>query len=262
MNFSPTRPPLNTKVALVTDASSPLGRIISRALAQQGWDLALHDENAHPPALMLKLVKECENLGRRVHTISADLSDDTQVKSLVPQIILALGSLTCVVNNATHVATDVAANFSASLLERHMRTNLATPILLAQSLHAATAEGAQAVVINLLDQKLFNPEPDFLSYTLSKAALQKATDLLALALAPRVRVVGIAPALNLGHPALTPSLDAATNADDFAASICFIASSISLTGTTLLMDGGAHLRAGSKNRDVIAPITASALSAT
>ena len=262
MNYSPTRPLLNAKVALVTDASNPLGSIISRALAQQGWDLALHYGDAQPPALLLKLVKECENLGHRVHLISADLADETQVKSLIPRIIVALGSLTCVVNNAARVVADVAADFSASHLERHMRTNLAAPILLAQSLHATTAEGAQAVVINLLDQKLFNPAPDFLSYTLSKAALQKATDLLALALAPRVRVVGIAPALNLDAPGLTLTLDTATTADDFAASICFIASSTAVTGTTLLIDGGAHLRARSGNRNVIVPTTASALSAT
>ena len=78
-----------------------------------------------------------------------------------------------------------------------MHANLAAPVLLAQALHAMTPDGGQAVVINLLDQKLYNLNPDFLSYTLSKAALQAATTMLAQALAPKVRVVGVAPGITL-----------------------------------------------------------------
>lgn len=253
MHNSPARPQSIAKVALITDAPSPLGLILARALAQQGWDLALHHEEAQPPVSMLELLKECEKIGRRAHLIYADLNDEKQVKLLIPQIISISGSLACVVNNATHIGMDCATDFSSAALEQHMRVNVATPILLAQALHKATIEGSQAVVINLLDQKLFNPEPDFLSYTLSKAAMYRATESLALALAPRVRVVAIAPALDLSGPTSRSMLMATTLADDFAASICFIAGSTAITGTTLLVNGGSHLRAQPSSQAIIVP---------
>ena len=134
-----------------------------------------------------------------------------------------------------------------------MRTNLTAPILLAQALHAATPAGSQAVVINLLDQKLFNMNPDFLSYTLSKAALQCATTMLAQALAPTVRVVGVAPGITLvsgdqsaagfakAHSA-TP-LGRSSTPSDIAAAVSYLAISNAITGTTLVVDGGQHLMA-------------------
>jgi len=245
MSLFSNRPPPVAPVALITDAASSLGHIISRALAQQGWDLALHyQQDQQAEVTTLELVKEFEAIGRRALAIPANLCDDTAVKSLVPRVIAVLGSLSCVVNNATELARDSAADFSAARLEQHMRSNVSAPILLAQALHAATPEGAQAAVINVLDQKLFSPQPDFLSYTLSKAALHSATQLLAQALAPRLRVVGIAPTLDLNQPGISPVLSVAASADDLAASICFIAASSAITGTTLLVDGGQHLRAG------------------
>jgi NAD(P)-dependent dehydrogenase (short-subunit alcohol dehydrogenase family) len=132
-----------------------------------------------------------------------------------------------------------------------MQANVAAPVLLAQALHAATPAGAQAVVINLLDQKLYNLNPDFLSYTLSKAALQTATTMLAQALAPTVRVVGIAPGLTMvsggqteggfeaAHQA-TP-LGQSSTPQDIVDAVCYLASARAVTGTTLLVDGGQHL---------------------
>ncbi|MGS0741226.1 SDR family NAD(P)-dependent oxidoreductase [Glaciimonas sp. GG7] len=235
-------------IALVTDAASPLGCIIARALAAEGWDLALHYQGADISIAAQALVNECEATGRRALAICANLDDETETKALVSRVIAALGGLSCIVNNAAFVAEDSAADFSAMQIELHMRRNLTAPMLLTQALHAATPVGKQAVVINLLDQKLFSPEPDFLSYTLSKAALHSATQLLALAFAPRLRVVGIAPAFDLTQAApdcTSPALSAATSADDLAASVCFIANSSAMTGTTLLMDNGQHLRARS-----------------
>jgi NAD(P)-dependent dehydrogenase (short-subunit alcohol dehydrogenase family) len=159
--------------------------------------------------------------------------------------------VSCVVNNAALFDYDSAADFSSVRLDAHMHINLAAPVLLAQALHAATPDGAQAVVINLLDQKLFNPNPDFLSYTLSKAALQCATTLLAQALAPKLRVVGIAPGISLVSGAQSEAGFAAAHAatplgksstpEDIAAAVCFLAEASAITGTTLLVDGGQHL---------------------
>ncbi len=132
-----------------------------------------------------------------------------------------------------------------------MAINLAAPVLLAQALAVQLPAGRQGVVINLLDQKLFNPNPDFLSYTLSKAALREATTLLAQALAPGVRVVGVAPGITLvsgeqsdaGFAAAhtrTP-LGRSSTPEDVAQAVVFAARAQAVTGTTLLVDGGQHL---------------------
>jgi NAD(P)-dependent dehydrogenase (short-subunit alcohol dehydrogenase family) len=132
-----------------------------------------------------------------------------------------------------------------------MHANVAAPVLLAQALHDITPDGAQAVVVNLLDQKLHNLNPDFLSYTLSKAALQAATTMLAQALAPKVRVVGVAPGITLqsgdqtsegfakAHK-VTP-LGRSSTPEDIAAAVCYLAEAGAVTGATLVVDGGQHL---------------------
>ncbi|MBC7490485.1 MAG: SDR family NAD(P)-dependent oxidoreductase, partial [Glaciimonas sp.] len=141
MNSSSDYPSSATKVALVTDAASTLGRFISRALAGQGWDLALQYQPDDNAAATLALVKECEAMGRRAFVFSANLDDEIAVKQLVPSIISALGSLSCILNNASIAAHDRATDFSVVQLERHMRRNLSAPLLLSQALHTATPEG-------------------------------------------------------------------------------------------------------------------------
>jgi NAD(P)-dependent dehydrogenase (short-subunit alcohol dehydrogenase family) len=132
-----------------------------------------------------------------------------------------------------------------------MRVNVAAPILLARQLHARIAEGGQGVVINLLDQKLWNPNPDFLSYTLSKSALRAATDLLARALAPKLRVVGLAPGITLPaggqsrsdfeRSSRVTALGYSSSPQDIAQAVVYLARARAVTGTTLLVDGGQHL---------------------
>ncbi|WP_092440664.1 SDR family oxidoreductase [Collimonas sp. OK607] len=239
--------PVAPTVALVTDAASPVGRAVALALAQKGWHLALHYQDDSTAPALSALVQECQALGTRAVAIQCGLTAETDINMLLPRVMQQFGSIGCIVNNASHIEHDDPASFSSASLERHMRSNLAAPILLAQALYAATLEneGAQAVVINLLDQKLFNPQPDFLSYTLSKAALHSATALLAQAYAPQLRVAGVAPSLttSLRTPLTTngqqPKLPATL--EDIAATVCFIASSSAITGSTLAVDGGQHL---------------------
>lgn len=239
----------NKKVALVTGAARRIGRAIALALAQRGWDVAVHYGRSADEAHAL--VREIEALGRRAAALQCDLADEVAVRELLARAMQALGAVSCVVNNASLFERDDAGDFSSANLDRHMHANLAAPLLLAQALHAATPAGAQSVAINLLDQKLFNLNPDFLSYTLSKSALHTATTMLAQALAPKLRVVGVAPGLTLvsgdqtedgfakAHT-MTP-LGRSSTPDDIAAAVCFAAESPAITGTTLLVDGGQHL---------------------
>jgi NAD(P)-dependent dehydrogenase (short-subunit alcohol dehydrogenase family) len=237
------------RVALVTGAGRRIGRAIALGMAAAGWDVALHYRASRAEAE--DTATAIRALGRRAVLLECDLLDEAATRQLVARAIDALGSLGCVVNNASQFEFDSATAFSPALLARLTQANVAAPLLLAQSLHAATPDGAQAVVINLLDQKLDNLNPDFLSYTLTKAALKTATVMLAQALAPKLRVVGVSPGLTLvsgdqtqagfaqAHGA-TP-LKRSSEPQDIVDAVCYLASARAITGTTLLVDGGQHL---------------------
>jgi NAD(P)-dependent dehydrogenase (short-subunit alcohol dehydrogenase family) len=237
------------KTALVTGAAKRIGRTIALALAQRGWDVVVHYGTSADEAR--ETVAKIEALGQRAVALPCDLNDEQAVKTLIRRASSVLGPICCVVNNASLFDYDSAADFSTDSLDAHMHTNLVAPVLLAQALFEATPTGSQTVVVNLLDQKLFNLNPDFLSYTLSKAALHSATTMLAQALAPKVRVVGVAPGITLvsgdqsdsefvrAHK-VTP-LGRSSTPNDIAATVCFVAESPAITGTTIVVDGGQHL---------------------
>jgi NAD(P)-dependent dehydrogenase (short-subunit alcohol dehydrogenase family) len=237
------------QVALVTGAGRRIGRAIALGLAKAGWDVAVHYRSSEPDALAL--ADEIRALGRRVALLQCDLANEAEVRQLPARAAAELGIITCVVNNASLFEYDSATAFSPALLASHMQANVAAPLLLAQALHAATPSGSQGVVINLLDQKLYNLNPDFLSYTLSKAALHAATTMLAQALAPTVRVVGVAPGITLVSGEQTEEgfakahqqtpLGRSSTPQDIADAVVYAASARALTGTTLVVDGGQHL---------------------
>lgn len=247
--MSTDKPTVSRKTALVTGAAKRIGRTIALALAQRGWDVVVHYARSADEAQAT--VAEIEALGRNAIALPCDLNDETAVKALLRTAAAQLGPISCVVNNASLFDYDSATDFSAASLDAHMHVNLVAPVLLAQTLFEETADGDLSVVVNLLDQKLFNLNPDFLSYTLSKAALHSATTMLAQALAPKVRVVGIAPGITLvsgdqseaeferAHK-VTP-LGRSSTPEDIAATVCFVAESPSITGTTIVVDGGQHL---------------------
>ncbi len=237
------------RTALVTGAAKRIGRTIALAFAQRGWDVVVHYGTSAEEAQ--ETVARIEAHGQRAVALPCDLNDEDAVRLLVRRASAALGPVCCVVNNASLFDYDNADTFTAAALDAHMHTNLVAPVLLAQALFDATPDGSQAVVVNLLDQKLFNLNPDFLSYTLSKAALHSATTMLAQALAPKVRVVGVAPGITLvsgeqttagfAHAHTATPLGRSSTPDDIAAAVCFVAESPAMTGTTLLVDGGQHL---------------------
>jgi len=237
------------RAALVTGAGKRLGRAIALGLAAAGWDVAVHYR--HSAAEARDTAAAIEALGRRAVLLDCDLADETAVRALLGRASAALGPVGCVVNSASQFEYDSATDFSPALLAAHMQANVAAPVLLAQALHAATPAGSQAVVINLLDQKLYNLNPDYLSYTMSKAALHAATTMLAQALAPTVRVAAVAPGLTMvsgeqsetgfaqAHQA-TP-LGQSSRPDDIVDAVVYLAGARAVTGTTLLVDGGQHL---------------------
>jgi len=249
-------------IALVTGAGKRLGRSVALGLAASGWDVAIHYGTSVAEAQ--QTVLDIQALGRRAVALQADLAEESSVASLVTRCTEVLGLPSCIVNNASLFDYDEAQSFSYARLDTHMHINVAAPVSLARDLYRARSQSSHAfehpaVVINLLDQKLINPNPDFLSYTLSKAALLEATRLLAQALAPHVRVVGLAPGITLvsgdqtetdfkqAHN-MTP-LGKSSSPEDITAAAVYLARAHAITGTTLYVDGGQHLKAS--DRDVM-----------
>ncbi len=250
MHTPPPSPALPRRTVLVTGAARRLGREIALALATAGWQVAVHYRGSAADAI--ETAAECQRLSGASGTFDADLQREDAVRALLPRVVAHFGQVDAVVNNASLFEHDNAESFGFQALEQHLRTNTGAPILLAQALHAhLAARGGQGAVVNLLDQKLWNQNPDFLSYTLSKAALEAANTVLALALAPTVRVVGVAPGLTLTSHMLSEAQFAAlhrlsplgrsSTPQDVASAVRFALENPSLTGTTLLVDGGQHL---------------------
>ena len=248
------------RTVLVTGSAKRLGREIALTLARAGWQVAIHYRGSAEDAT--KTVADCTALTRTAAAFDADLADEAAVRALLPRVVAHFGQVDAVVNCAAIFEFDSAQSFGFAAMEKHMRTNAGAAILLAQALHAHVAARASkartvndtrpGVVVNLLDQKLWNQNPDFFSYTLSKAALEAANTLLAMALAPHVRVVGVAPGLTLTSPMLSPEkfealhklspLGRSSTPQDVASAVQFALENQSITGTTLLVDGGQHLR--------------------
>jgi NAD(P)-dependent dehydrogenase (short-subunit alcohol dehydrogenase family) len=253
------KPVSPSPVVLVTGAARRLGREIALALAGGGWRVAVHYRRSAEDAI--KTVADCARLAEDSAHFFANLDSEAEVQGLLPQVIGRFGQVDAVVNNASVFEHDHAASFSFAALEKHMRSNAGAAIVLAQALHghvaARQAGGAPAgprggfAVVNLLDQKLWNQNPDFFSYTLSKAALEAANTMLAIALAPQVRVVGVAPGLTLTSHLLSDEkfealhklapLGRSSSPADVAATVKFALENPAITGTTLLVDGGQHL---------------------
>ena len=243
------------RVVLITGAAKRIGRGLALGFASRGWDVAVHFGGSEGQAQ--EVVQSIRALGRRAVALHADLGVESDVARLVPACIDALGGLHCVVNNASSFVEDTARDFSYPRLLEMMAINVGAPLALARALYDATPDSAtddetqRRCVINVLDQKLYNMNPDYLSYTLTKAALENATVALAQALAPKLRVVGLAPGLTLPSADMTQAefeaahkvtpLGRASRVEDVVAAACYLADAAGVTGTTLVVDGGQHL---------------------
>jgi len=246
---SPRHPDDYPRAALVTGAARLIGRSIARHLARQGWSVAVHYRDSAQAAAAL--VSEIEAAGGRAIALQADMTRESQVADLIPRAQDALGPLGCLVNNAASFEMDTAATATRETWDRHMEPNLRAPLVLTQGFARALAEDAGGVVINLLDQRVWNLTPYFLSYTVAKSALWTLTRTLAMGLAPRVRVNGIGPGPTLPSTrqsdeqfarqcAMMP-LGRGTTPEEICAAVDFIIEAKSMTGQMIALDGGQHL---------------------
>lgn len=237
------------RAALVTGGAQRIGRAIALALAGEGWAVAIHYRRSGEQAAAL--VSEIEAAGGRAVALEADLADEAASTALVPRAVDALGPLGCLVNNAAQFELDLVDTVSRASWDAHLEPNLRAPLNLTQAFARALPQEQGGLVVNLLDQRVRNLTPYFLSYTLSKSALWSLTRSLALALAPRIRVNGIGPGPTLPSPRQTEEQFARQSAsmplgrgaspDEIASAVLFLLSARSVTGQMIALDGGQHL---------------------
>lgn len=250
---------LASGAALITGGAKRIGAAITRAIAASGRDVVIHYRGSETEAGAL--AAELAASGRTAHILGADLADPAAVEGLIARAEALAGPISVLVNNASHFVFDRAETVTAAAIAAHAGPNLIAPVILARDFAAriGSAHGAaEGVIVNILDQKLSNLNPDFFAYTLSKAALASATEMLAMALAPRIRVGGVSPGLtmiaarqsaeNFERGRRATPLQRNSTPEDIARAVMFIIDTPSMTGVNLLVDAGEHLMR--RQRDV------------
>jgi NAD(P)-dependent dehydrogenase (short-subunit alcohol dehydrogenase family) len=245
------------RAALITGGGRRIGRAIALALSRAGYAVVLHANRSRAQAEAL--AAEISDGGGRAAVVLADLADHEAVQKLVPAAS-AFGPLTLLVNSASEFEPDEIGDLERGRYERTMAVNLSAPLFLTQAFAAQAPSGADASIVNIVDQRVLKPTPRFLSYTLSKSALHSATTTLAQALAPMLRVNAVAPGPTLPSPRQSEQDFAAQAAalplqrgpapDDIAAAVLYLAQASSVTGVTIAVDGGQHLAWRTGDSDV------------
>ena len=240
-----------SKRVLVTGGAHRLGALICQQFAQDGWQVWCHAQRSVAAAETL-----CQQLvaqGGQAQVVQGDLGLDADRQRMMAQIVGQGGPLDCLVNNASSFEPDGARDFDDNDLRAQLEVNLIAPLalsrLMAQSLPEEAASGARSI-IHVLDQKVLNLNPDYFSYTVSKLALERSVALQAQALAPQIRVCGVAPGLMfLSGPQTQANFDQASRINllkraidpaQVAATCLFMANNPALTGVTLAVDNGQH----------------------
>jgi NAD(P)-dependent dehydrogenase (short-subunit alcohol dehydrogenase family) len=237
------------QVVIITGAARRIGRAIAVSLAGAGWHVVLHCN--HSEQECHELAADIRAKGGAADVVTADLGNIDAVMTLLPCCVDVAGPPACLVNNASLFLKDEMGGLSPERWQAHMGVNLRAPVFLAQAFAAALPEDATGAVINLIDQRVLRPRPGFFSYTISKAGLWWATQTMAQALAPRVRVNAIAPGPVL--PSIHQSradfdsrragalLGRGAEPEHIAAAVRFILDTPSMTGQMIALDGGQHL---------------------
>ncbi len=231
---------------LVTGGAKRVGAAIARRLARGGWKVVIHHRDS---------AMEADALAAEIGalTLTADLADPEAAEALPARAAEMLGApLSAVVNNASVFEYNTAATFKVEDWRRDQTVNLLSPVLIARAFARLLPHGRSGAVVNLIDQKVWNLNTDFFSYTISKIGLEGATRMLARALAPSVRVNGVAPGLTLpnqwqtdeefktvaaAHNILKRPIDIGA----IAGAVAFLVENDAVTGQTLIVDNGEHL---------------------
>ncbi|MCC9620804.1 SDR family oxidoreductase [Thalassospira sp. MA62] len=237
------------KTALVTGAAKRIGRAIALDLAKNGYDVALHYH--HSKADADDLAAQIRALGQNVLILQGDLTNEDDTHHLIGRAVDGLGPVGVLINNASVFEYDDVTSATRDGWDLHMDANLRAPFVLSQQFVKHLPDEVSGLIVNMIDQRVWNLNPHFMTYTLSKAGLWTLTQTLALALAPKIRVnaIGPGPALPSTRQtqdvfdqqcAKTP-LKVGTNPQEICDAVRFFLAAPSITGQMLALDGGQHL---------------------
>ena len=238
------------KTALVTGAGQRLGAAMAESLGARGYAVAVHYRGSRAGAE--QTAARVDAAGGRAALVRADLADESQTTGLVPQAEAALGApIALLVNNASTFEDDDVQTHTRADWDKHMEANLRAPIVLAQAFAKALPAEAQGLILNMLDQRVKKLNPTFFTYTLSKMALWTATQTLAQALGPNIRVNAIGPGPTLQNArqesddfraqyAATP-LERPVSVEDIVRALLYFLDADAVTGQMLAVDSGQHL---------------------
>jgi NAD(P)-dependent dehydrogenase (short-subunit alcohol dehydrogenase family) len=241
--------PLAPKAALVTGGGQRIGRACCLALAEAGYSVAVHYH--HSRAEAEATAATIRDAGGKAVPLAADLTNEDEVKALLPRAADALGPIGVLVNNASIFEGDTIDTATRDSWDAHMAVNLRAPFVLIQEFARHLPPETGGNIVNLLDERVWSLTPYFVSYTLTKVALWTLTQTMALALAPRIRVNGIGPGPTLPSPRQSHEqfleqcrsmpLRRGTAPEEVAAAMRFILDAPAMTGQMIALDGGQHL---------------------
>jgi len=237
------------KTALITGASQRVGRAIVEALSGAGYGVAIHYKSSRAPAEAL--AADLTVKGRKAVAVGGNLASEAETRPLIQLAAAELGPIGVVINNASQFEKDDSSLEDRSLWDSHLEVHARSPLVLTQELVKQLPDGAEGAVINIIDQRVFNLQPYFMSYGVSKYALWGLTQMLARELAPRVRVNAIGPGPTLRGPRQTDEsfeaqwrampLERPVPLEDITNAVRFILDARSLTGQMIALDSGQHM---------------------
>jgi len=237
------------KTVLVTGAAKRLGRAIALDLARHGWSIALHYHSSEKEARAT--AADAATSGVKVALLKADLGRESEAASLIQRAVAELGPLSGLVNSASLFENDDWYSVTRESWDKHMETNLRAPFVLAQAFARQVPRDGHGAIVNLIDQRVLKPTPQFLSYSLSKAGLKWLTTTLAQALAPRVRVNAVAPGPTIINARQSQAdfarqreatvLGRGAEPQDVCDAVRYLLEASAVTGQMLAVDGGQHL---------------------
>jgi NAD(P)-dependent dehydrogenase (short-subunit alcohol dehydrogenase family) len=238
-----------TRTVLVTGAAKRLGKAIALDLARHGWNVAIHYHTSETEARATADEAACA--GVKVAIFKADLSHESETAGLIGRAVAELGPLAALINNASLFEKDDWNSVTRTSWDRHMETNLRAPFVLAQDFARQLPEGVQGAIVNLSDQRMLKPTPQFMSYSLSKAGLRWLTVTLAQALAPKVRVNAVGPGPTMINARQSPAdferqrastvLGRGPEPQDVCDAVRYLLEATSVTGQMIATDAGQHL---------------------
>ncbi len=240
---------MTTRNVLVTGAGKRLGRAIALDLARHGWNVAIHYHRSEKEARATEA--DAKSAGIKTALLKADLAQEAETEGLVARAVAELGALTALINSASIFENDEWYSADRASWDKHMETNLRAPFVLSQAFARQVPRDVGGAIVNIIDQRVLKPTPQFVSYSLSKAGLHWLNTTLAQALAPKVRVNAIGPGPTLRNERQSVDdferqqtatlLGHGADPQDICAGVRYLLDAPSVTGQMIAVDGGQHL---------------------